>query len=516
MKNLVDLAARAAQRWPDHTALLFDATGESLTFAGFDARTNAMARALTALGIGRGDRVIVMSGNRAAFPLAWFAIIKARAMMVPINIAYRADDARHLAELAEAKAIICDAERSAMARSLLDVSSPGAVLICPGGDGGAAIDFDHFADDVPQGASDSAAAGDEPVNIQFTSGTSGLPKGCVLSHDYWLNLAGSVRSGVVDLEPGETMLTAQAFSYLDPQWAFVLTLSCGARLVALERFRPSELWDKIAAYEATFFYCLAAMPRMLLSGPPRPAEREHRLKVVMCSAIPAERHAEIEDRFGAPWLEAYGTTETGSSLGVSWLDHDVTRGSGTIGKPLPPHEARIVDRAFEDVPRGKIGELLISGPAIMLGYWRNPEATAAVFHDGWYRTGDLARQDDDGFFYLVGRSRDMIRRAGENIAAAEIENALHLHPNVLVAACVAVPDPVRNEEVKAFLIVSDPVEVPELVAFLEQRLARFKIPRFWTIVDELPMTPSERVAKAKLSLDLGDGVVDRTRIEAAG
>ncbi|MDB5716573.1 MAG: putative acyl-CoA ligase, partial [Sphingomonadales bacterium] len=300
----------------------------------------------------------------------------------------------------------------------------------------------------------------------------------------------------------------------DPQWAFAFTLSSGARLVVLDRFRPRELWTKISHYDAVFFYCLAAMPLMLLSSPAEPHERAHRLRVIMCSAIPAEQHRELEERFGVPWLEAYGATETGSSLGVSWTDHARCVGVATIGKPLPHREARIVDDLMVSVEEGEIGELLVRGGAMMTCYWKNPEATREAFHDGWYRTGDLCRRDTDGFYHLVGRKKDMIRRAGENIAAAEVEAVLHQHPAVTLAACVPVPDPLRNEEIKVFLITSQEVKVGELVAFLESRLAGFKIPRFWSFVDSLPMTPSERVAKPRLARDVGPDVFDR-QAEAA-
>jgi crotonobetaine/carnitine-CoA ligase len=487
MHDLVALARTAGARWPDQTALIFDKTGETLSFGEFDRRTDAIARALVTAGIAPGDRVLVCCGNIPLFPLAWFGIIKAGAIMVPLNTAYRTEDARHLVDLAEPRAAFCDPERLA----LLNALAPDILTIVSG------ASLDAFIAEAEGPPPQVAITPDTLTNIQFTSGTSGLPKGCMLSHRYWFEVAHAVSASVIELSPRDTMLTAQAFSYLDPQWALVLCLMTGARLAVLERFRPSELWDKVVEHEASFFYCLAAMPLMLLSAPPTDAERRHRLRAVMCSAIPADRHAELEDRFAVPWVEAYGTTETGSDLGVSWAEHAATRGSGTLGRPLPHREARIVD-----------GELVIRGPGMMQGYWRNPEATAEAFKDGWYHTGDLARQDAAGLFYLVGRRKDMIRRGGENIAAAEVEAALQAHPAVALAACIAVPDPIRNEEIKAFVIRSAAVTASELAQFLETRLARFKTPRYWAFVEEMPMTASERVAKPRLSRDVENGVVD--------
>ena len=511
--DLAALARDAAARWTDAPALLFDATGEELSFSEFDRRSDAIASALCASGIKPGDRVVVCSANIALFPLAWFGIVKAGAIMVPLNTGYRFDDARHLLALAEPRAAFCDGERAALLAALQNVTPSLSLIVCSDTD--VRPGWQHLP--AFEKSAPSRAPSRQPIarprqaitNIQFTSGTSGLPKGCMLTHRYWFELTAAVNRAVVALSPDDAMLTAQAFSYLDPQWAFVLTLRTGARLIVLERFRPSLLWDKINQYDVSFFYCLAAMPLMLLSRPPGPAERTHRLRAIMCSAIPADRHQELEERFGTPWLEAYGTTETGADIAVSWEDHDRLVGVPTLGKPMAHREVRIVDDRGESVEPGAMGELLLRGPGIMWGYWRNAEATAAAFLDGWYRTGDLVRQDDAGCLYIVGRRKDMIRRAGENIAAAEVEATLQQHPDVLLAACVAVADEIRGEEIKVFVVRSKPVEAKELADFLESRVAKFKIPRYWEFPDALPMTPSERVAKPLLSREIGAGVWDR-------
>ena len=508
MDSLVALLRRAAALWPDAEAIRFDATGEALTFAEFDRRTDTIAAGLVASGVERGDRVAVCSANAPLFPLAWFATMKAGGVMAPINVGYRAADARHILEATEPVAVFCDTERT----GLMDALSPHVPSLRIRVTDASLTPKGWRPLDSLSGV--SAAAGlpavqaSDLTNIQFTSGTSGLPKGCMLPHAYWIELARSVEANVVSLAPGETMLTAQAFSYLDPQWALALTVMSGARLVVLERFRPAELWEKLVEHEARFFYCLAAMPLMLLSSHPRAAEREHRLRVVMCSAIPAERHRELEARFGVPWLEAYGATESGSDLGVPWSEHARCIGEGTIGRPLPHRQAMIVDEDLSEVADGELGELLVRGRSMMRGYWRDPAATTSAFHEGWYRTGDLARKDARGLFFLEGRLKDTIRRAGENIAASEVEGVLQQHPGVLLAACVPIPDPVRNEEIKVFVVRSEDVPLEELVSHLSARVARFKVPRYWAFVDALPMTPSERVSKPKLSREVGIGVTD--------
>jgi len=512
VETLVQLAQDAADRWPGRVFLHFDETGEALTFDVFDRRTDAIAAALTSHGVGKGDRVLVASGNDALFPLAWFGILKAGAIMAPLNINYTLDEARHVVALAQPKAAICDAPRAPLIAALAKefALSP---CIAPRARGKGWLSFEEVSrpDTLERSRVGVASTPDDLTNLQFTSGTSGLPKACMLTHRYWNVLATAVREAVIDLDSDDVILTAQAFSYLDPQWMLVLAMSTGARLVVLDRFRPSRLWDKIVEHDASFFYCLAAMPLMLLSSAPGPSERKHRLRVVMCSAIPADRHSELERRFHVPWVEAYGSTETGSDLGVLAEDRMIALGSGSIGKPLAHREAMIVDDALRPLPDDAAGELLVRGRGMMSGYWRDPEATAAAFHEGWYRTGDIARRDVRGFYHLVGRRKDMIRRGGENIAAAEVEAAIHQHPAVVVAACVATPDPVRNEEVRAFVVRCEAVTAHELVEFLKPRLARFKIPRYWSFVPALPMTPSERVAKPLLPRELDANTIDVAR-----
>jgi len=510
MENLVELARSAAARWPNERALVFDQTGETLTFSEFDRHTDAIASALISAGVCPGDRVLVCSANTPLFPLAWFATLKAGAAIVPINVAYRIEDAHHLAALVEPKVAFCDVARLPLIEAIQrQTPALERVVSSSSPNGGGAISLRDFISGGDAAPPDVKITAETLANIQFTSGTSGMPKGCMLSHAYWLEFANAIRSSVLEMSPADGMLMAQAFSYLDPQWALVLCLLSGSRLVVLERFRPSQLWDKIVEHDVRFFYCLAAMPLMLLSCPPVEAERAHRLRVVMCSALPADRHAELEQRFNVPWLEAYGSTETGADLGVSWADHEAARGAATIGRPLRHRQADIVDPSFASLPVGAVGELVVRGPGMMQGYWRNPAATAEAFNNGWYRTGDLARRDESGLYFLVGRRKDMIRRAGENIAAAEVEGVLQQHPAVVLSACVAVPDPVRNEEIKVFVVRSADVGAEELAQFLEERLARFKVPRYWTFVERLPMTPSERVSKPHLSREIGPDVIDR-------
>jgi crotonobetaine/carnitine-CoA ligase len=244
------------------------------------------------------------------------------------------------------------------------------------------------------------------------------------------------------------------------------------------------------------------MPVLMLTTPPSPRDREHRVRVIQCSAIPPARHAELEERWGAPWYEVFGMTETGGDIHVTEIEHDALVGSGAIGVAKPGREARIVDSDGVDVTDGEIGELVLRGPGMMSGYDDEPEATAQVFRGGWLHTGDLARRDAAGVITLVGRLKEVVRRAGENVAAREVEDTLLAHPSVRMAAVVGVPDEIRGEEVKAYLVLTDPRDAQhaaaELGPFCAEHIAGFKVPRYWEVRDDLPRTASERVAKPEL------------------
>ncbi|KAA9154172.1 ATP-dependent acyl-CoA ligase [Amycolatopsis acidicola] len=484
--DLVTLLRRAAAQWPDRVAWIFDEPGRRFTFAEVEQRSTSLALALLELGVAHGDRVAVMLRNEPEFPLLWLALAKIGAVLVPVNTGYREFDGAHVLRHSGARFAVTSPEFTGLLDRIAPETALERVLTV------SELRAESLA------ASQFEAAGEQPVNIQYTSGTTGAPKGCVLPHRYWLTLARGLVTDFPAISPEDTILTAQPFHYIDPQWNVVLGLVSGAALVVLDRFHPSTFWDKVREHHVTWFYCLGLMPTLLLRNPESAVDREHEVRAISASAIPPDLHAALEKRWGVPWFEAFGMTETGGDLRMSEVDHDELVGTGCIGRPIREREAMIVDESGKPVPRGQTGELVLRGVGLMHGYHEDPEATARAFRSGWFHTGDLATMDVRGRVFYVGRTKDMIRRSGENISADEVERALLLHPSVRLAAVVAAPDELRGEEVKAFVVLAQHATPHQLAEFCAEKLAYFKVPRYWVIADSLPLTPSERVAKGQL------------------
>ncbi|WP_370937444.1 AMP-binding protein [Amycolatopsis sp. cg13] len=515
VRTVTGLLGEGTARTPDAELLRFGDV--SWTYAQADASSSRLAhRLIEADGVVPGDRVAIMLPNVAQWPLSWFAVLKAGAVAVPVNSAYRAADLAFVLRDSGAKVVVTDAEHRPLVREVVsgdaDLADIRVVDVADAAEAG-----------FPATAPGPAISPDTLANLQYTSGTTGFPKACMLTHDYWTSIAWGC-AAAAGLGDDDVLLTAQPFSYMDPQWNTVLALTVGAPLVVLPRFSASGFMADVRRHGATFCYVLGSMPTLLFKQPPADDDRDNSLRAVFCSAIPAALHARLEDRWDAPWREVYGMTESGIDL-ISPLDDAGAVGSGSIGRPVPTKRVRIMDPDGVEAPAGTPGELTVSGAPMMLGYWNRPEETARTLRDGWLRTGDLAVADDRGEIRLVGRIKDMVRRGGENVASAEVEAALETDDLVVAAAVVAEPDEVLGEEVKAFVQLAagatgDRTTAEAIIGRVSERLARFKVPRYVEFVAEFPRTPSERVSKPALraraaevpgvTFDLRDGTRSAT------
>jgi acyl-CoA synthetase (AMP-forming)/AMP-acid ligase II len=500
--TLTQLLARRAREMGNREFLRFG--DRSWTFAEIEAWTSRLAHRMREVdGIRPGDRIAIMLPNDVQWPVVWIATLKAGAVAVPINCNYQRADLAFVLSDSRARLVFTDSERTDLVTDVLagEAEMHGVCVVDVANDGS-----DPFPD-TPPGVAASAGT---LANLQYTSGTTGFPKACMLTHGYWVRL-GWICAAATGLGDDDVLLTSQPFSYMDPQWNTALSLTVGAPLVVLPRFSASTFVADVRRHRATFFYVLGSMPTLLFKQEPSPDDRDNDLRMVLCSGIPVALHAQLEERWGAPWREVYGMTESGIDL-FSPFDDLTAVGSGSIGRPVATKQARLVDPAGpagEEVAVGTPGELLLAGVPMMSGYWNRPDATAEVLRDGWLHTGDLAVRRPDGGIHLVGRIKDMVRRGGENVACAEVEAVLERDERVVAAAVVAVPDDVLGEEVKAFVqlragVLADRDTAQLLLEQAGTQLARFKVPRYLEFVADFPRTPSERVSKPALKARAAD------------
>ncbi|MEU3844057.1 AMP-binding protein [Streptomyces sp. NPDC028635] len=504
--TLTALLTRRAQDTPRGEFLRF---GErSWSFAAVDAWSSRLAHRLIEVdGVEPGDRVAIMLPNVVHWPVVWLAALKAGAVAVPINSSYRRGDLAFVLRDSGARVVFTDSERAGLIADVLATE-----------DGLADVGVVDVADDgskpFPQAAPTVPVEAGTLANLQYTSGTTGFPKACMLTHDYWVRL-GWICAAATGLGTEDVLLTAQPFSYMDPQWNTALALTIGAPLVVLPRFSASTFMADVRRHRATFFYVLGSMPTLLFKQPPTPEDRDNCVRRVLCSGIPVSLHAQLEERWGAPWREIYGMTESGVDLFSPFADADAV-GSGSLGQPLPTKQVRVVGPDGIDVPDGEPGELVVSGKPMMSGYWNRPEDTARVLRTGGspgsegvavgggrLHTGDVVVRRPDRGIQLVGRIKDMVRRGGENVASVEVEAALERDDMVVAAAVVAVPDDTLGEEVKAFVqpapgVPAGRTTAEAIVERAGKELARFKVPRYVEFVADFPRTPSERISKPAL------------------
>ncbi len=512
--TIIELVRRACMRSPGAPAMIFE-DGLIVRYGQLLERAQQFAGYLQSR-LRRAECVALILGNRAEFMVAWLAAVAVRGTVVSINPTSKSHDAGHALRDSESAIVITDDDHRDLIealrgqcpklRDILYVAGPepdGLGAYCQG--------------IRPLPFSESLAQREDIANIYYTSGTTGPPKGCMVDHEWWLRTV-DVLLRRIPSGPEDRQLCCLQFFYSDPGHQLLECLQTGGALVVMRRFSVSRFWDVVRDHGVTQILSFSSIPIFLLKTPPSPRDRDHHVRIARHLAMPPHLHQAIVDRWGFPWVEGYGITEGNVVAGMPMAYARAMIGSGSIGIPVPELSLRLVDDEGRDVDAGLVGEFWLKGPGMFRGYLNRPEATAEVLRDGWLHTGDLGRADGRGFLYFVGRKKEMIRRSGENISAAEVEDVLRAHPKVLDAAVLAVPDDLRGEEVKAYIL---PVEgesvesIPpeELVAFCSTRLAPFKVPRYIEYrMCDFPRTPTLRVQKELLRVereDLTVGAWDR-------
>ncbi len=496
--TLLHLLQRSAEKFGDKTALI--AGDFFLTYRDLWESVLRDGAALRQLGVKAGEKVGVMLPNVPAFVQSYFGILAAGGTVVPFNTLYKPEEICYLVEDAAIERILTSriflpGVQEATSR----LRHPVHVIPLDAGPGplGDAV---RVVDPSRDSAHEPARLGQNDVAVcLYTSGTTGRPKGALLTHG---NLVSNVESfhQIAPCDERDLFLCIlPLFHSFAASVLMLFPLSIGAGIVLEPRFAPEQALRGIAERGVTVFAAVPSMYAVWAQLPPLDIDLSSvRFAVSGGAPLPMEILHRFEERYGIPIYEGYGLTEASPVLTEN--PPLGPRKVGSVGKPLPNVELRVVDAEGKDVPTGEVGEIVARGPNIMLGYLNEPEATAKVLKDGWLYSGDLGRQDADGYFYILDRRKDLIIVGGLNVYPREVEETLATHPAVADVAVVGVPDSMRGEAPKAYVVLKPgvPATKRELLRFLRERLASFKVPRELELCQSLPRTISGKVLRQQL------------------
>jgi fatty-acyl-CoA synthase len=508
-QNWTNQLARHALMQPGATALRF--LGHTTTWGELDDRVTKLAGALARRGVAFGDRVLILMLNRTEFIESFLAANKLGAIAVPVNFRMTPPEIAFLVGDCQARVVITEPVLANVATAVRDIDPTLATVVVAGGttDEGV-IGYDDLLAEEGNPAPVVDIPNDSPALIMYTSGTTGRPKGAVLTH---LNLAGQGMANLftigADINSDVGFVGVPLFHIAGiGNMISGLMLGLPTVLYPLGAFDPGALLDVLEAEKVTSIFLVPAQWQAVCAAQ-KANPRQLRLRVLSWGAAPASDtllHDMSETFPGTQTFAAFGQTEM-SPVTCMLLAQDAIRKLGSVGKVIPTVAARVVDENMNDVPVGQVGEIVYRAPTLMAGYWNNPKATAEAFAGGWFHSGDLVRQDEEGYVWVVDRKKDMIISGGENIYCAEVENVLAGHPAIAEVAVIGRRDD-RWGEVPVAIValgaVSDEsVGLADLDEFLTERLARYKHPKALEIVDALPRNPAGKVLKTELRARFG-------------
>ena len=506
----------------------------TLTYGQAAAQVALLVEQIHRAGYRPGHRVALALDNRPAFFIHFLALAQLGMSVVPLNASMSPAELSYVIGHADIALAVTHAAHAAHVRAALPGSIPLHVIAdearkIAGGhrvaDTGRVTDGQELAAHVQKYAAPAAppAAAADELALLYTSGTTGLPKGCILSNEYFLEI-GRLYVGLGGYcrfdGRADRLATPLPVTHMNAlACSFMVMLMTGGCLIQLDRFHPSTWWQSIRTSRATAFHYLGVMPAMLLNAPPTDRDDvSGSVRFAFGAGVDPRHHSAFEARFKVPLIEAWAMTETGAGAWITANQDPRHPGQRCFGRAPAGLAHRIVDDEGVDVAAGAVGELLVRRDGaqprrgFFSGYYKDTAATDLAWRDGWFHTGDLVRTGADGSFFFVDRSKNIVRRSGENIAAVEVESALQTHPDVAAAAVCPVTDEIRGEEVFAFVILRPGVSAAadtalRLQAHCRQALAYYKVPGYFGFRADLPQTASQKLARARIKA-LGAAAVE--------
>ena len=497
------LLTRKAKENKDKPYLYF--RDEVVSYEEINARANKMAHALRSLGVEKGDHVTIILPNCPEYLYCWFGLAKLGAVSVTINTQMKGSRLASLIDVSDSKLVITspdfvarfneiDKEHKIASRVIMDVSGQENE-----NDKTLTMHFKSAPDTAPTG--NLPTEDTEPLIIGFTSGTTGLPKLVRNSHRAYITAAKDLAADYLEISAQERIYSSLPLYHANPQVYCILTaLIANASVIVAPKFSASRFWHDVRKYNATAFSYVGAILPILLAQPEQPEDKKVPAKKCFGGGAPKEVYLAITKRFGVEVLELYGMSETGT---FNTINRPGRGKAGTVGQIREGFEIKIFDDKDNELPLGNVGEIVIrpTKPYIMFdGYYGSPEETVKCSSNWWFHTGDLGKIDDEGYYYFCGRTKEGIRRGGENISAYDVERAINAHRAVAESAAFGIEDAVMGEEIGVAIVLrsSQTVNPKEIITWCESKLPRFMLPRYIEFLDQLPKSATEKVQKAKL------------------
>lgn len=496
--SLKELFNRNAEHNPEKPYLIFG--DDALSYEVCNAMVRRLANGLLKLGVRKGDRVALLMPNIPQYPLSLMACYKIGAIAVPTNPLYTIPELARQHASSRSETVIAMApfadkvlqvikQGNSTVKHIISVQAPDHRIELPG-----AVDYDELLRDSSDHEPDIAVAPEDTAMLMYTGGTTGISKGCVLSHANLVAMLVQTGLWVSSWLPADRVRTVAAiplYHVYGMNCNINLTLYGAGTMVLVPQPTPEKILEAINRHEPNFWAAVPAMIQGLLKRPELADSKIAGIKFVLCGGapLPIEVMHKFEDVSGTRILEGYGLSETSNILTANPIEH---RKQGSVGVPWPDVDIRIVDveTGTKDMPTGETGEIIAKGPQIMSGYWNNPEETSKALIDGWLYTGDVGHMDEDGYLFITDRKKDMILCSGFNVYPREIDEVLYTHPNVLEACAIGIPDEKRGETVKAYVVVKPGkvMTAEDIIDYCKERLAPYKVPKVVEFINELPRT----------------------------
>ncbi|ACC38876.1 fatty-acid--CoA ligase FadD5 [Mycobacterium marinum] len=513
-QNWVNQLERHAMMQPRATAIRY--LGHTVTWADLRYRVAALAGSLSRRGVGFGDRVMILMLNRTEFVESVLAANMLGAIAVPLNFRLTPSEIAFLVEDCAPRLVITEEVLAQVAVGVREIAPALSTIVVAGGASDpTVVGYDELISETGDPPEPVDIPNDSPALIMYTSGTTGRPKGAVLTHT---NLTGQVMTALytgganINSDVGFIGVPFFHIAGIGNMLSGML-LGVPTVIYPLGAFNPGQLLDVLEAERVSGIFLVPAQWQAVCAEQ-QARPRELSLRVMSWGAAPAPDALlrQMSEVFpGTQIMAAFGQTEM-SPVTCMLLGEDAIRKRGSVGKVIPTVSARVVDDEMNDVPIGQVGEIVYRAPTLMSGYWNNPDATAEAFAGGWFHSGDLVRMDEDGYVWVVDRKKDMIISGGENVYCAEVENVLASHPSIVEVAVIGRADEKWGEvPIAVAAVTKDHLRIEDLDEYLTERLARYKHPKALEIVDALPRNPSGKVLKTELRLRYGVGVYSESR-----